>query len=174
MRLCLIFSIPHTVSQTCFWMTLPLPFCVGGCRPGLYSESCLVSSQGTSAADSSSCGQRASLLPSAGSSGGLAQRPAWAARWALTPRVPEAAQLHSSIWGVDWPRRGSGLLWFSLLHLELPAAESPPGPKDRVGSGDSESLFISRGGRAPPFLLSGLLGSRLQCWRHREVESHAG
>lgn len=52
MRLCLSFSIPHAVSQTCFWMTLPLAFCVGGCRPGLYPESCLVPSQGTSVADS--------------------------------------------------------------------------------------------------------------------------
>ena len=49
---------------------------------------------------------------------------------------------------------GLGLLLFSPLHLELPAGKGPPGPKDGVGLGDSHSLFVSRGGRAPPFLLS--------------------
>lgn len=99
-RPCLSFSIPGLVSQTSFWMNPALLFCVGGLRPGLFPESCLVSSQGSSAADSSSCGRRASLLlwgPGSGRCVGSQVRPD-----SPCPRGPEAAQLHSSLWGVGW------------------------------------------------------------------------
>lgn len=65
--------------------------------------SCRVASQGTSAADSSSCVQRASLLLSACTYEALAQGPVWAHRWALTHPVPEAAQLYSGLLGGGRP-----------------------------------------------------------------------
>lgn len=144
MRLCLIFSIPHAVSQTCFWMTLPLPFCVGGCRPGLYPESCLVPSQGTSVADSHPvatghlCSECLHLW-------GPGSGPCVGGRMGPDSLCPQGSSAAFKPLGRGLALGGSGLLLFSPLHLELPAAEGPPGPKDRVRSADSESHCLSAG-----------------------------
>lgn len=118
-------------------MTLPPPFCVGDHGPWPYPESCLLSFQGASPADSSSCGWRVSLLLSARTYGGLAQGPAWAARCALTHHVPEAAQLDSSLscWGRCLGRLGLPLFGPVARFVELPAGGVSLDPRtglDRV------------------------------------------
>lgn len=132
-------------------MTLPPPFCVGDHGPWPYPESCLLSFQGASPADSSSCGWRVSLLLSARTYGGLAQGPAWAARCALTHHVPEAAQLDSSLscWGRCLWGAGASFVWPCGRVRGAPCWRGLPGPEDWVRQGDSESL-------SPTSLLSGL------------------
>lgn len=148
-------------------MTLLPPFCVGDHEPWPYPESCLLSFQGASPADSSSCGRRVSLLLSAHTYGGLAPGPAWAARWALTHHVPGAAQLDSSLscwgWCLMGGGGGLGLPLFSPVAglVELPAGEGLPGPEDWVRQGDSRVTVTNIPALRP--------ASCPQCWSHCRV-----